>query len=229
MVYLLAMAGADQWERFAREDPLFFIETDPAKRGSIDDFRAAGRGMVAWAMGLAGPALVHGRALEIGCGLGRTTVALAEVFEHVDGVDIAPTMVARAQAHGLPGNVHLAVTPGDGRLEHPDDSVDFVFSHLVLQHVPEEQVIARYLSETGRVLRGGGRGLLQLDTRRPSLSSQMLHALPDRLLPRRARRHIRRVRRAPDRIDQLVASAGLQVVEEHGRATDAHWLLLAAG
>jgi SAM-dependent methyltransferase len=218
--------GAERWERFAREDPLFFIETDPDRRGSREEFLAGGREMAAWALEQAGDGLARDRALEIGCGMGRTSIALGEHFARVDGIDIAPTMVERARELGLPPNVTLSVTPGDGTIEQPDAEFDLVFSHLVLQHVPGEDVVARYLAETARVLRPGGRALLQFDTRPPSAASRLIHALPDPLLPRRYRRHMRRVRRRPERIDRLVADAGLTVERELGRGSADHWLVL---
>lgn len=219
-------AGADRWERFAREDPLFFIEADPRGRASLEEFLAGGRAIAQRALEFAGDGLGRGRALEIGCGMGRTAIALAESFERVDGIDIAPTMIERAQAIGLPPNVHVAVTPGDGRLDHGDEEFDLIFSHLVLQHVPAEEVVARYLAETARVLRPGGKALLQFDSRPPGIAARLLHALPDPLLPRRHRRHMRRVRRSPGRLDRLVVDAGLVPERELGRGTTDHWLLL---
>jgi SAM-dependent methyltransferase len=219
--------AADRWDRFAREDPFFFIEADPAKRGSLTEFEAAGREMAEWALQVAGPEVQRGRVLEIGCGMARTARALAEQFERVDGIDIAPTMIERARDAGLPANLHLEVTRGDGGLDFGDGEFDFVFSHLVLQHVPDEAVVARYLTETARVLRPGGRALLQFDTRPPRLASRLLHTLPDALLPRRYRRHMRRVRRRPERLGQLVAHAGLIPARELGRGTADHWMLLA--
>ena len=37
-----------------------------------------------------------GRCLDFGCGIGRLTLALAERFDHVDGVDISHSMVEQA-------------------------------------------------------------------------------------------------------------------------------------
>src|SRR6185436_7150994 len=36
-------------------------------------------------------------ALDFGCGVGRITRTLADHFEAVDGVDVAPSMIARAR------------------------------------------------------------------------------------------------------------------------------------
>lgn len=220
-------AEADRWERFAREDPLFHIETDPARRGSLEEFLAGGRATAEWALDVAGDGLARDRALEIGCGIGRTATALAAHFDHVEGIDIAPTMVARARERELPPNLRLAVTPGDGTLDYGDAEFDFVFSHLVLQHVPDRATIRRYLAEAARVLRPEGRALLQLDTRAPDAASRVAHALPDALLPRRYRRHMRRVRRRPEAMDAMTADAGLIVCRELGRGTADHWLVLA--
>lgn len=220
-------SGAESWERFAREDPLFFIETDPRLRGNLDEFLTSGRALADRALGLAGDGLGRERVLEIGCGMGRTAIGFARHFARVDGIDVSPTMIARARELGLPGNVTLALTPGDGHIDHGDGEFDLVFSHLVLQHVPDAETVALYLAETARVLRPHGRAVLQFDTRPPDLASRVAHAVPDLLLPRRYRRHMRRVRRRPEWVDRAVAGAGLRVQREEGRGGADHWLVLA--
>jgi ubiquinone/menaquinone biosynthesis C-methylase UbiE len=217
---------AEPWERFARDDPLFFIETDPAKRDSLDAFYEGGQQIAAWAVDFAGPGLGRQSALEIGCGVGRVVLALAESFEEAYGVDIAPTMIHRARQHGVPKNVVLSVVAGDGRLDFKDRAFDLVFSHLVFQHVTSAEVIARYLAETARVLRLEGRALFQFDTRSRSALEPLVHALPDVVLPRRYRRHIRRTRRRPELIDSLEERAGLELARERGRGTGYDWRLL---
>lgn len=79
------------------------------------------------------------RCLEIGCGVGRATRALARRFAHVTGADISPAHLAVAErelaALGL-ANVtlaHVARVEDYGPLAAGQD---FVFSRLVLQHNP---------------------------------------------------------------------------------------------
>jgi hypothetical protein len=48
-----------------------------------------------------------------------------------------------------------------------DGLVDDVFSYITLQHLPDRAAVLRYIKDTGRVLRPGGRGALQV--RHPGL------------------------------------------------------------
>jgi SAM-dependent methyltransferase len=217
------------WERFAAEDPLFFIEADPRKRASVDEFLETGRRTAAWALEWIGERAARRRLLEIGCGLGRTARAFAEHFEEVDGVDVSGTMIARARELDPPRNLRLIVGSGDDLAELDDGAYDVVFSHLVFQHLPEEDRVAGYLREVKRVLAARGAGLIQLDTRPRGAAARAIQLLPDRLLPRSRRRHMRRYRRDAERVRQLVRHAGLTVVEERGAGTAEHWLLLTAG
>jgi ubiquinone/menaquinone biosynthesis C-methylase UbiE len=47
-----------------------------------------------------------------------------------------------------------------------DSTVDFLFSYLVLQHVPHVQIVLNYIKETARVLKPCGVAFLQLRTHR---------------------------------------------------------------
>jgi SAM-dependent methyltransferase len=54
----------------------------------------------------------------------------------------------------------------DGTFSHlPDASLDFVFSFIVFQHVPERAPIRRYVEEAARVLKPGGVFRFQVDGR----------------------------------------------------------------
>jgi len=72
------------------------------------------------------------------------------------------------QAKGLPELLDLAgihyVAPGDAtRTRLPDASVDLVYSHDVLEHVPPE-VMAALAKEARRILRPGGAAMHQIAT-----------------------------------------------------------------
>ena len=89
------------------------------------------------------------RVLEIGCGAGRITRALANVFGEVHGVDISGEMIAKARevskrypnAHVYQNNgLDLSVVPAD-------QPFDFAFSLFVFQHIPSYEIIENYLHE----------------------------------------------------------------------------------
>jgi SAM-dependent methyltransferase len=111
--------------------------------------------------------------LEIGCGAGRVTRALAQVFGQVHGVDVSGEMVRRArQALAEVPNARvfrnngkdLTVLDGPLRGWHrhlpgplgPRPPVfDFAFSTIVFQHIPSRAIIESYIAEVHRVLRPG--------------------------------------------------------------------------
>jgi len=103
--------------------------------------------------------------VEIGCGLGRMTHRFAERFSRVYSVDVSPEMLKRAGAQWASlANVDFILGHGNDLPGIADRSVDFVFSFIVLQHVPEPTIVKDYIRETARVLRPGGLAYLQFRT-----------------------------------------------------------------
>jgi SAM-dependent methyltransferase len=94
--------------------------------------------------------------LEIGCGLGRMTRHLAEIFGRVEAVDVSGEMIARAREKlaDLP-NVGLHETNGADLALFPDDLFDFCFSFIVFQHIPLREAIVNYMEEVHRTLKSG--------------------------------------------------------------------------
>jgi len=95
--------------------------------------------------------------LEIGCGSGRITRALSEIFGQVYGVDISGEMIrqARQSLHDRP-NAHVFQNNGSDLSVLGDIRVDFAFSFIVFQHIPSRDVIRGYVREVHRLLRPGG-------------------------------------------------------------------------
>jgi SAM-dependent methyltransferase len=98
----------------------------------------------------------HGHAVEIGSGLGRICLALADHFDEVTGIDIAPSMVERATDLVDNPKVHFELGDGTTLSNLADGSVDFLLTFTVFQHQPTTDHLAGYLREAGRVLRPGG-------------------------------------------------------------------------
>lgn len=96
-------------------------------------------------------------ALEIGYGGGRILHAASHYFKGVIGVDIhneQTTVEAFLKSQGQT-NFQLFQTNGD-TLPVDAESVDFVYSFIVLQHLPTFKVLESYIQETARVLKSGG-------------------------------------------------------------------------
>lgn len=105
-------------------------------------------------------------ALDFGCGIGRLTQALAEGFERVVGVDIAPAMIEKArEANRFKEKCEYVVNSRDDLRMFGNGSFDFVISRIVLQHLPNA-LAESYLREFVRVLGAGGILVVQIPARR---------------------------------------------------------------
>ena len=97
------------------------------------------------------------RILEIGCGAGRITRGLANLFGEVHAVDISGEMVTRAQQNLRDHpNAHIYQNNGMDLTPVPSaEPFDFAFSLYVFQHIPSYEIIESYISEVSRLLRPG--------------------------------------------------------------------------
>ena len=96
------------------------------------------------------------RIIEIGCGAGRVTRALAGVFGEVHAIDVSGEMIARArQALSDHPNAHIYQNNGKDLDVLPPGPYDFAFSTIVFQHIPSREVIYNYVREVHRLLRPG--------------------------------------------------------------------------
>jgi len=99
------------------------------------------------------------RALDLGCGTGRHTLALAQAGAHVTALDQSPEMmaVARRKLQGYPVEWVLHALPAP--LPFPDEAFALVVAGLVVEHIAD---LPALLQETARVLRPGGRLVLSV-------------------------------------------------------------------
>ena len=162
-----------EWRALSLDDPMYAVASWPGKQRSwrVDEFYAVGRSdwddfRRHWKTY---DSSLGGTCLEIGCGLGRITHALALNFDRVIGVDVAPEMLRRARSF-MPSHVDLREVSGTA-LPLPTGSVDAVFSTHVFQHLDSLRIVRAYLAEVGRVLRPNGSFMLHiaLASRSPTL------------------------------------------------------------
>ena len=150
------------WQTLGRDDPMWAVLSHADKRGGRWDpqeFLATGEVEVdvqLASLATAGLPLGRGLALDFGCGAGRLSRALARHFERVIGVDVSASMVdaARRLNADVP-NVEFRENAAASIDRVADASVDFVFSHITLQHIPGD-LAAGYVAEFFRVLAPGG-------------------------------------------------------------------------
>jgi SAM-dependent methyltransferase len=147
------------WDRRARENPWYFINnTLNYRQPDLARFWASGERDLDAVLDTLGVALARtDHVVEIGCGAGRMTRAIARRAASVTALDIAPTMLELAQTENAQlENVEWLLGDGASLAGIADGSADVCLSHVVLQHIPDPQVTLGYVREMGRVLKPGG-------------------------------------------------------------------------
>ena len=155
-----------EWRRIARNDDVLYSVTSwPGKAGgrwTPEDFYASGASDwedFARHWRHFDPEL-GGTCVEIGCGVGRVTSALARSFDRVVAVDVSAEMLERARV-ASPANVEFRQVDGPV-IPLADGEANAVFSCHVLQHLESRAALRAYLAEAHRVLRPGGTAMLHL-------------------------------------------------------------------
>jgi SAM-dependent methyltransferase len=149
------------WDARARTEGTYFIATareewtderffasgeDNVKQYILNDLTNICRGMDPKQM----------RVLEIGCGAGRVTKALASVFGEVHAVDVSPEMIRQARENlAATPNVHFYANSGTDLQVLPNVPFHFAFSFIVFQHIPDKAIVENYIREAHRVLAPG--------------------------------------------------------------------------
>jgi len=110
--------------------------------------------------------------LEIGCGIGRMTRSFARRFASVYALDVSIEMLRQGSALHRDGTGVLWLNGNGADLAFfKSESMDFVFSYLVLQHLPTEVLACHCIREMIRVLKPGGAFQFQFNSRRqPSMN-----------------------------------------------------------
>jgi SAM-dependent methyltransferase len=155
------------WDDRARRDAFHYIASWK-KDWNIDSFLASGGKDYA---ALVSPVLkrcgisANGEVMvELGCGAGRMTPSFARRYSRVVALDLSAEMLQRArQIHAEQQNILWLRVGGADLACLRSGSADFVFSYLVLQHLPTEDLAFGYIRELLRVLRPGGAFLFQFN------------------------------------------------------------------
>lgn len=209
------------WDGLGAADPLWAILTYPDRHGNKwtpDEFFATGEEWITRYERIQSEVSIspdrQERALDFGCGAGRLTRALGTRYAHVDGVDIAESMVELARRHheGRTGlSFHVNERPDLQLFEA--DAFDFIVSIIVFQHM-NPQLIAGYLGEFVRILRPGGVAMFNIPSHLDRSPQGLLRRVPNRIQNRWRRRRygysevieLHTLHR--DRVKQLIVAAG---------------------
>jgi ubiquinone/menaquinone biosynthesis C-methylase UbiE len=150
------------WNVLAKLDPLWTILSDPQKKfggWKPEEFFATGEEEAKRVLGMCdshGVKISYGRFLDFGCGVGRMTRAFSTYFTSCTGIDVSENMVSLARDYNRERTHCDFVSSQSTALPFSDGSFDFVFSVLVLQHLPTRSMILGFIGEFVRVAKENG-------------------------------------------------------------------------
>ena len=102
------------------------------------------------------------KALDVGCGTGYNLVSFALLGWEAYGCEISPEIVEYARANTARFGCRPHIVVGENQdLPFPDAEFDFLLSENVIHYVDSRQGLLAGLAEYARVLKPGGRLLLQ--------------------------------------------------------------------
>ena len=149
------------WDERARENALHYVDNS-REQWTNEEFFAAGETCIEEQVLTDMGNICQGRdphqmrIIEIGCGTGRLTNALAKRFGEVHAVDVSGEMISQARELLKPhSNVYLYQNNGFDLSVLPAQEYDFAFTLVVFQHIPSYEVIESYVREVNRLLRPG--------------------------------------------------------------------------
>lgn len=149
----------EYWNERAREDAYFFVDSRRSYRDpELSDFWEQGEQDLDRLLDSLDLKIEAGDVvLDLGCGVGRLTGAIAARAARAYGLDVSDEMIELARSkHSDLRNVEWLV--GDGMSLRPleDDSIDACLSYAVFRHIPRRSITVGYVREISRVLRSGG-------------------------------------------------------------------------
>jgi ubiquinone/menaquinone biosynthesis C-methylase UbiE len=118
--------------------------------------------------------------LDAGCGVGGTTLYLAQTYPntHVEGIDVTPSQIKRAKTNAQHANVHnVTFSQGDStQTQYPDASFDGI---LALESINYTTQLQKFTKEMYRLLKPKGRLVLIDGFRMKPLKSDITKIIYD--------------------------------------------------
>jgi len=146
------------WDEMGRRNPFTAVLTT-RMRWDVEEFFETGRREIECLIrdiGTLDASFPRGRALDFGCGVGRLTQPLAAYYDEVVGVDIAPSMIDKADELNRHGERCRYVLNGEDNLRvFPDCYFDLIYSNITLQHVKPVHAL-NYVKDFLRTLSSRG-------------------------------------------------------------------------
>ena len=235
------------WNKFGQTDPLWAVLTyDGKEKGkwNIAEFFETGEKEIKEVLEHLESSKIRvnkSRALDFGCAVGRLTQALANRFDEVYGIDIAPSMIEQAMQFNKHGNrCKYILNEVDHLRIFGDSYFDFIYSNITLQHM-KPSYSKKYLAEFARILKPGGIMVFQLPSER-SRSTNLLKRIVRTIIPEKVIesifhlrvRWISALRGEPvmemyaiqkENVIDLLASEGIKTIETQDVSqSDSVWL-----
>lgn len=163
--------------------------------------------------------LAGAEVLDVGCGGGLLSEALARAGARVTGIDLAPSALATAELHALDAGVAVTYRKASAEAlaaEQPG-RYDVVTCMEMLEHVPDP---ASVISALATLVRPGGSVFLSTLNRTPRafLTAIVGAEYVLRMLPRGTHEYARFIR--PAELGRAARAAGLEVADVTGLEMD---------
>lgn len=177
------------WDKLGKRDPFRAILTRPEKKGNkwdTDEFFATGKREIDLVMKhikSLGLDIPRRKALDFGCGVGRLTKPLADYFDEVYGVDIAPSMIELANKYNQCDKCKYYLNEANDLKLFSDYSFDFIYTSFTLQHM-EPQYSKNYMKEFLRILVPDGLLIFQLPSKKKATSTITKKQTIKKIIPR---------------------------------------------
>jgi len=159
-----------EWNTFGKVNPQWAILNKKGKKVSLTEFFKFGQEKISKVFDYLKSKDIsinkEGKTLDFGCGIGRLTQALAPHFDRTYGIDISPSMIELANKYNkYPKKVEYILNDKDNLFIFKDDTFDFIYTNIVLQHIPKKYIFS-YIKEFLRILKPNGILLFQLPSKR---------------------------------------------------------------
>jgi len=159
--------------------------------------------------------LIDTTVLDVGCGAGLLSEALAARGARVTAIDLAPELIEVAKLHLLESGhvVEYLLSPVEALVPARSGRFDTVVCMELLEHVPDPQAI---IAACARALRPGGQLFVSTLNRTPAAFALALVAAEyvTRLVPRGTHRYAQFIR--PAELAAWLRSAGLELADLSG-------------
>jgi len=156
-------ASIEWWNKSLDEVGVRGMDKVLSTDATWEEALATGREDLARGMSITGlPRHSGGTVVEIGCGMGRMSAALAEHFDRVVGLDIAPRMVEEARRRNGNPRVEFQLIEGGELRPGALSECEAIVSYEVLYYLPPAD-LARYFRDAFRLLKSGGRFVFHIN------------------------------------------------------------------